>query len=205
MTITAEKVGVDLCGARNRSGNKTCRLQAGWGTPHFGVGRCKLHGGSTPTHVKAAEQQVAEQVVKALNLTTLPNVAPGQALLNEVNRCQAVVDHISERIEHLEYDDIAGLMVSKITDANGVERTVGANVWVKLLGEWSDRLTRTSKAVMDAGVAERQTRIMEAQASAFAKVMFGIIKELGIDPGADGTIAVVRRHMLDLDIIEVAS
>ena len=116
-----------------------------------------------------------------------------------------MVDYISNRIENLEYDDIAGLMVSKVTDANGVEQTVGANVWVKLLGEWSDRLTRTSKAVMDAGVAERQTRIMEAQASAFATVMFGIIKELGIDPSDDTTIAVVRRHMLDLDIIEVAS
>ncbi len=32
------------CGARNRLGAR-CRKQAGWGTSHFGEGRCRVHGG----------------------------------------------------------------------------------------------------------------------------------------------------------------
>ena len=37
-----------LCGARRRQSDGTCRKQAGWGTDHFGFGRCRLHGGATP-------------------------------------------------------------------------------------------------------------------------------------------------------------
>ena len=32
------------CGATTRMGS-TCRKQSGWGTDHFGFGRCRLHGG----------------------------------------------------------------------------------------------------------------------------------------------------------------
>lgn len=34
---------------------------AGWGTEHVGEGRCKLHGGNTPTHVRAAAEAIAER------------------------------------------------------------------------------------------------------------------------------------------------
>lgn len=36
------------CGADTRGGGK-CQQKAGWGTKHVGSGRCKLHGGATPT------------------------------------------------------------------------------------------------------------------------------------------------------------
>jgi len=38
----------DTCGAENRAG-QPCGLPAGWGTDHVGEGRCKLHGGASPT------------------------------------------------------------------------------------------------------------------------------------------------------------
>lgn len=35
-----------ICGARKRDGSDdVCKRPAGWGTPHPGTGRCKLHGG----------------------------------------------------------------------------------------------------------------------------------------------------------------
>jgi hypothetical protein len=34
------------CHARKRQGAGLCTRPAGWGTPHPGIGRCKLHGGS---------------------------------------------------------------------------------------------------------------------------------------------------------------
>jgi hypothetical protein len=73
---------------------------------------------------------------------------------------------------------------------------------------YSKALDRASKLLVEInrlGLVERQVRVMEAQASAFAMVMFGILNELGVDPGADDTIAVVRRHMMTLEAIEVAS
>lgn len=38
------------CGATTHQAKTPCRKQAGWGTDHLGFGRCKLHGGSTPSH-----------------------------------------------------------------------------------------------------------------------------------------------------------
>jgi uncharacterized protein YutE (UPF0331/DUF86 family) len=38
----------ETCGATNRNG-EPCGLPAGWGTDHVGEGRCKLHGGQSPT------------------------------------------------------------------------------------------------------------------------------------------------------------
>jgi hypothetical protein len=83
------------------------------------------------------------------------------------------------------------MMVSKVTDAQGVERTVGANVWVKLLGEWSDRLTRTSKTVLDAGIEERQTTILEHQASLIADMTYGMLTDLGVEMNEDN-MAIIR-------------
>lgn len=42
------------CGATTRQGTD-CGHRAGWGTDHPGFGRCKLHGGATPTGRKHAE------------------------------------------------------------------------------------------------------------------------------------------------------
>jgi len=38
----------NICGATNRE-DQPCGLPAGWGTDHVGEGRCKLHGGASPT------------------------------------------------------------------------------------------------------------------------------------------------------------
>ena len=37
------------CNARRRGRNEYCKQRAGFGTPHVGQGRCKFHGGLTPT------------------------------------------------------------------------------------------------------------------------------------------------------------
>lgn len=42
----------EYCNARKTDGSGHCRHEAGWGTDHFGMGRCKLHGGSTEDQEK---------------------------------------------------------------------------------------------------------------------------------------------------------
>lgn len=42
------------CGAKKRQSGGCCMHPAGWGTGHVGIGRCKLHGGCTPTHRQSA-------------------------------------------------------------------------------------------------------------------------------------------------------
>ena len=38
-----------LCGAKRRGTDETCKKPAGWGTDHNGRGKCKYHGGATPS------------------------------------------------------------------------------------------------------------------------------------------------------------
>ncbi len=38
-----------LCGAKRRGTDLTCKKPAGWGTDHNGRGKCKYHGGATPS------------------------------------------------------------------------------------------------------------------------------------------------------------
>jgi hypothetical protein len=53
-----------LCGAKNRLGG-ACQQVAGMGTKHLGSGRCKYHGGATPTkhgiYSKIANEEEAEE------------------------------------------------------------------------------------------------------------------------------------------------
>jgi hypothetical protein len=42
------------CGAIKRQGEGECQQPAGWGTDHPGTGRCKLHGGASPSGPESA-------------------------------------------------------------------------------------------------------------------------------------------------------
>lgn len=54
------------CGGKRKQGppGATCERPAGAGTEHVGDGRCKLHGGCTPSHVQAAATAKADRDVR---------------------------------------------------------------------------------------------------------------------------------------------
>ncbi|MBI3425036.1 MAG: hypothetical protein HY011_19035 [Acidobacteria bacterium] len=45
---SAEPHAEGRCGAKTKSGGRTCAQPAGWRTDHPGEGKCYLHGGATP-------------------------------------------------------------------------------------------------------------------------------------------------------------
>lgn len=73
--------GRALCGAKKKQGEGTCTQVAGWGTPNK-TGPCKLHGGSTRNHKKAAEVELAKQAVKLYGLAV--DVDPAEAMMQAV-------------------------------------------------------------------------------------------------------------------------
>lgn len=76
-TPSASGHGADhYCGANKRQGEGTCTQRAGWGTDHPGVGRCRNHGGSTPTHRQHAQEQQARAQAARLGV---PVVTTGAA------------------------------------------------------------------------------------------------------------------------------
>jgi len=62
----------ETCGATTRDGSD-CQRRAGWGTDHVGEGRCKQHGGASPSgedhgqydHGAFAEKIEADDIISA--------------------------------------------------------------------------------------------------------------------------------------------
>jgi hypothetical protein len=92
-----------VCGPRNRSGGP-CQRPAGWGTDHVGYGRCRLHGGTTPNHVRAAQRQQAAETVASLGLRR--DVDPNTAWLEEVHRAAGHVAWLGEVVGGLERNGV---------------------------------------------------------------------------------------------------
>jgi len=67
MTVVERDRGYDTCGAQTRQpGGRGCARPAGWGTDHVGVGRCKLHGGMTPTQRAGAALVLEERRARSM-------------------------------------------------------------------------------------------------------------------------------------------
>jgi hypothetical protein len=112
MTDARPADGHDTCGAKARSG-KPCGRPAGWGTSHAGTGRCKLHGGNTPTQMVAAQREQAQAAVLAFGLPV--DVEPYQALTQELHRAAGWVAWLEQKVREEGEDALA-------TTAFGEER-----------------------------------------------------------------------------------
>src|SRR4051812_31727674 len=87
------------CGAQKRQGTGSCGRPAGWGTSHPGWGRCKLHGGSSPTGIRAAETARAKHAVVTFGLPI--QVDALTALREEVWRTAGHVAYLEAEIRQL--------------------------------------------------------------------------------------------------------
>ena len=124
-------LGHERCGARTRSGER-CGLPAGWGTPFPGTGVCRLHGGSTPTHLARARRVAAEQAVQLYGLPVV--TSPERALLDEVNRTNGHIQWLRGQI--------AGLDPAELASDEGV------SVWLTLYQAERRHLTDVAKAAI---------------------------------------------------------
>jgi hypothetical protein len=127
LVMTApEAMKAGVCGARTRHGG-LCRRPAGWGTPHT-VGRCKLHGGCTPTGLAAAARQEALAEVGFLSA------------LDDVGRLGALQAVVSPGYRRL---------------AQTATRAGADHVLLRLHGEMLDRAARLATAAVDSRLTER--------------------------------------------------
>lgn len=159
----------EKCGGRTRA-STPCQNAAGYKTTHVGVGKCFLHGGSTPNHEKAAERQHAEQAVARYALPR--TVDPATALLEEVHRSAGVVAFLAN-------------IVNRIEEQQLVEATIAGKqpvVWLRLLKSEREHLARVARSAVDAGIAERQVRMVEAVGGQLVSVLRAVLSKLGHDP-----------------------
>ena len=166
-----------LCGAKRRRSNERCRRPAGWKTEHPGTGRCVLHGGSTPSHERAAIRTEAQ--ARMIDFAQPVKIDPLSAMLRSVEISAGFVEWLT-------------LAIRQLDDATDRE----AQILVELHAQERDRLVRASKACADAGVAVKEIQLRESLAERLATFADGIISGLGLNAEQRGRVPEAVRHAL---------
>ena len=180
-----------LCGAKTRAGSP-CAKSPGWGTHHVGVGRCRLHGGSSPRAEKAGQEELARCAVVTYGLPR--QVEPHQALIEELHRTAGHVAWLSAEINLVMAGDPSAAAIEDDEDrAEYVRLRLDA-----LMGRHVDErkhLVAVAKTCIDVGVEERRVRLAEEQGAFIASVLRGVLTDLGVRLDDPETERVVRRHL----------
>lgn len=180
--------GKPLCGGKRRGegAGKTCTRPAGWGTDHVGAGRCKLHGGKTPSHQQAGHKALAARAAATFGLPR--EVDPRDALLEEVYRTAGVVDWLQRKVRDLQDEDVVWGITEEVTKDSGefpgvdTTRAAAVNVWVELYAKERKHLVDVCKAAIASGLEERRVRLAEQQGALLAGAIRAILGDLDLNP-----------------------
>lgn len=164
-----------LCVAKSTRTGKPCQKQR-----MEGMTVCATHGGSVGRVRAAAERRLSEQKARATAaelITRLDGTIDGDPLVNLV-RMVTVAATAEQAYARLLQDEGAILTEVDYGKVGGVR--VEPHPLLKLWNEERDRLAKISKLALDAGVAQRQLKIAEGQATVMVDVVFAVIDGMGL-------------------------
>jgi hypothetical protein len=179
-----KKVGA-TCGAKKKKGGK-CTMAAGWGTSHPGIGKCKLHGGSMPNHVRSAAKGELRRL-----LGTPREVSPEQAILDCIRIRSGEVEWLSQEMAKLQQEAwVEETMLGKQFHLYARERQAALRDVAKF-----------SQMAIQMNIEERRVRIAETYGESIAMLIKGIVDELMPQMTEEGrrlVPQVVKRHLIAL-------
>lgn len=183
-----------LCGAKRKQGGGTCKHEAGWGTDHPGHGKCKLHGGATPNHRRAAQREIAAEAVATYGLPR--EVAPHQALEEELWRAAGHVAFLAAEVASLDDAELTAPVGVAGESEDGVRHhpRFEPHVLVRLYQSERRHLAEIAKTCIAVGLEERRVQVAERQGELLAKVIRGVLSDLGVADRPE-VPKVVRRHL----------
>jgi hypothetical protein len=204
MTATPEPAGRDKCGGRKRDGSgRTCTRPAGWGTDHPGIGKCKLHGGSTPNHNTAARNEQARRDVATYGLPI--DIEPGLALLQEVHRTAGHVAWLGAKVAELDEDDLVWGVTEEVDKGSGeftgtdTTKAAKPNAWLVLYQQERKHLVDVSAATVKAGVDKAIVKLTEQQGALLAGAITRILDALELSPSQRALVpSVVPTVLLEI-------
>lgn len=189
----------EFCRARTGKGTP-CEKEAGWGTDHKGIGRCRLHGGATPNAQVAGAVTLARREAGVMGIPI--DIAPHEAILECIRIAAGEVAYCSERISALSLGDAAGPVETSEEVSSGdwtqEKKTMGPpalHIWIKARHVAMDRLVNYSAIALKAGVEERQVQVAERYGESFVAFIRGFLARMGMedDPRA---LDAVRAELL---------
>jgi hypothetical protein len=167
---------------------------------------CVKHGAGAPqVRRKAAERVKLEAAARAAATFGLPReVAPDQALLEEIARTAGHIDWLGGIIEALDPKAVVwgtskteDVGASEFTGVNTTEQAA-VNVWVELYQRERTHLVVVCKAAISAGIEERRVKLAEQHGALLADVLRSVFAdpELGMsDEQRRAAPDVIRRHL----------
>ncbi|HET6866297.1 MAG TPA: hypothetical protein VFH80_10250 [Solirubrobacteraceae bacterium] len=197
MTAPSPAKGHGKCGAARKGDRGPCTRPAGWGTDHPGVGRCKLHGGATPTHQRAAELEIARRECDRLGIQI--EIDPGEALMQELWETAGNVAFYRAQVQQLSTHPEPDVFVPGDEDSDGYwhrgEPGVYGRVYhlsgkptgegkphvlVSLYNEERRHLADVAAAALRAGVEERRVRMAENDAAQILGAQVSALVAMGL-------------------------
>lgn len=176
--------GYDICGGPKRQSDGVCTRPAGWGTPHPGTGRCKLHGGSTQSHVKAAQAAQAQALVDRKVRALWPGLADAAPVKDPV----ASLERLAGALEQLV--DESGRRVTELQNVAGGEHLTQLRAEVVLLERALGHLRGVLVDMARLGIAERHVQLEQERAGMVTAAFLA-----ALDVG--GLVPEVRTAMVD--------
>lgn len=193
-----------LCFATIRSGlrrGQHCEREAGWRTPHLGVGRCSVHGGNSEEGRREGAWIVAHAFARALDVT------PWEGLLTAVKIAAGKVAFCEHKIGTATEDrQLEPPVKGCISEAGRTQDEQGTNLWlwVKQAELWHDKLAKVSALAIQQGVAERLVRQLELEARIMLQATHRTLDELGFsDDEKQRAVVIMSRNLLALEAEEV--
>lgn len=172
---------------------RACHRPKGWGTNHPGTGGCKLHGGSLPGSVVAAQREAAFNAVQTLGVPI--DIGPADALLMEVQRTAGHVAWLAHVIAGLESGELIWGMAEEVIEPDIISKdgevitaqVVGKmkaapNVWYQMYQQERRHLANVCKMALDAGVNERIVAMYEQIAETFVTMIERVLDRLNLTP-----------------------
>jgi hypothetical protein len=178
------------CNSRKTDGSGRCRHEAGWGTDHVGEGQCRKHGGNTSSARKSAakKRQARElsELMAAERELLGDNPDPHEGVMEVVLWRWAYRRVIEGLVEEL-LDRTRG----KAAALHDEERP---HVLIAMLHEATEAHLKACRIAIESGIAERQLRLEEDRVELLARVIRGVLVELGVWDQPE-TPGVVKRHL----------
>jgi hypothetical protein len=176
------------CGGTNRDGS-ACKHQPGWGTDHVGFGRCKMHGGSTPTHKISVQEAQARAAAEKFGLPIAKSATA--TLVDAKARAEGIVCWLTAQLMAMDPGEYTWGTAQRVvkTGAPGqagagagqpsmeVTQRSGVHPYLTLLGAWEKHLSQLGVEMARIGIEERQVRVSEMLVAQLKRAMDAIFAD----------------------------
>jgi hypothetical protein len=154
MTDKATRRRHDTCGSTTKAGGQ-CRRPAGWGTPHPGVGSCKMHFGNSANGITAAAREELDRDLRGL----LAKLGEPEPVENPLLRLRTLAGEIDQWL------DVCRAKVRTLDGEFTIETFAQGEQIRAIVREYTLALERAQKAHADIvrlNIDDRLVRVQEA-------------------------------------------